>query len=98
MWIGLNKPLSNPDIKAYNDSDLPQWVCSLPLGQYIVANNAYACTNHLLTPFLNNQSHNQWTSSFNFHLSQLQISVEQAFGLLVGKWRIFTMPVEIKLE
>ena len=35
---------------------------------------------------------------FNFHLSQLQIKIEQAFGLLVNKWRVFKRPIELKLE
>jgi hypothetical protein len=32
-----------------------------------------------------------WQSSFNFHLLQLQISIEQAFGILVSKRQIFAV-------
>jgi hypothetical protein len=31
---------------------------------------------------------------FNFHLSQLRIKIEQLFGLLVNKWRVFKKPPE----
>ncbi len=34
----------------------------------------------------------------NFYISQLRIRVEQAFGLLVCKWRIFKKPLELKLH
>jgi hypothetical protein len=35
---------------------------------------------------------------FNFHLSQLHIKIEQAFGLLVNKWRVFKKSLELNLE
>jgi len=34
---------------------------------------------------------------FNFCLSQLRIKTEQAFGLLVNKWRDFKKPIELNL-
>ena len=35
---------------------------------------------------------------FNFHLSQLRIRVEQSFGMLVNKWRVFKKPLHVKLN
>ncbi len=35
---------------------------------------------------------------FNFHLSQLRIKIEQAFGLLVNKWRVFKKSLEVNLK
>ncbi|OWZ06945.1 hypothetical protein PHMEG_00020725 [Phytophthora megakarya] len=37
-------------------------------------------------------------NSFNFHLSQLRIRVEMAFGLLVNKWRIFKAPPRVGVK
>ncbi len=34
----------------------------------------------------------------NFYISQLQIRIEQVFGLLVSKWRIFKKPIELMLH
>jgi hypothetical protein len=34
----------------------------------------------------------------NFYISQLRARIEQAFGLLVSKWRIFKRPIELKLH
>ncbi|KAE9161337.1 hypothetical protein PF002_g32397, partial [Phytophthora fragariae] len=31
--------------------------------------------------------------NYNFHVSQLRIRIEMAFGLLVNKWRIFKQPL-----
>jgi hypothetical protein len=39
-----------------------------------------------------------WQSSFSFHLLQLQISIEQAFGILVSKRQIFCSPLMVKFK
>ncbi|TYZ57496.1 hypothetical protein PybrP1_000373, partial [[Pythium] brassicae (nom. inval.)] len=36
--------------------------------------------------------------AFNFFLNQLLIRIEQAFGLMVTKWRILKKPLEVKLK
>ncbi|KAK1934325.1 Periodic tryptophan protein 2 [Phytophthora citrophthora] len=36
--------------------------------------------------------------SYNFHVSQLRIRIEMAFGLLVNKWRILKQPLFVRLR
>lgn len=51
-----------------------------------------------MTPYNNIELQNNLGSDvYYFYLSQLQIRIEQEFGLLVGKWRIFTQPLATKL-
>lgn len=36
--------------------------------------------------------------AFNFYLSQLRIRIEQAFGMLVNKWRVFSSPLNLNIN
>jgi hypothetical protein len=99
-FLACSEPGSVNDIKGYRDCGLQDWVTRLPLGYYIVADAAYKNTNQLLTPYfgVHKDVDDPWQSSFNFHLSQLQISIEQAFSILVGKWQIFCSPLMVKFK
>eukprot|EP00475_Leptophrys_vorax_P038089 TRINITY_DN6652_c0_g1_i7.p1 TRINITY_DN6652_c0_g1~~TRINITY_DN6652_c0_g1_i7.p1 ORF type:complete len:122 (-),score=16.64 TRINITY_DN6652_c0_g1_i7:172-537(-) len=66
---------------------------------YLLGDNAYPISEHLITPFSGCDGPiTQARDSFNFYLSQLRIRIEMAFGFLVGKWRIFRRPLQVKLE
>jgi len=77
---------------------LPEKIEALPLGKYVLADNAYACTEHLLTPFAGNQKNDFVNSAYNFYLSQCRIQIEMAFGFLTNKWRIFKHPLQQRLD
>jgi len=79
---------SAADASAYQMTHLPTLVENLPANHYIIADAAYAVTEHLLVPFTGSQRNDHDKDSYNFFLSQLRIRVEQAFGLLTNKWRI----------
>ena len=65
---------------------------------YIIGDNAYTNSNFLITPFPKPKLTSPYTDSYNFHVSQVRIRVEMAFGLLVNKWRIFGSPLKIKMS
>jgi len=52
---------------------------------YFVGDAAYSLEEHLLVPFTGSQKLNPDNDAFNFHLSQMQIRIEMAFGRLVRK-------------
>ena len=58
----------------------------------------YTLTTTLLIPFFGGDKKQKDNNAFNFHLLQLRIKIEQSFGLMVNKWRVFKKPVEIRLE
>jgi hypothetical protein len=93
LYIGVICPGSANDVTAYRHSKLRRWIDNLPLGTFVLADNAYICTDTLLTPFFGDQRGVEKYSNFNFFLSQLRITIEQAFGMFVGKWRIFLRPL-----
>ena len=77
-------PGSSNDIFAYQKPPLQQMVAALPIGKYIVGDNAYVHSEHLLTPFLGIQRNDAMNDSYNYYLSQLQIRIEQTFGYIRG--------------
>lgn len=54
---------------------------------YIVGDEAYICTDYLITPVPMSRTDTD-EDNFNFFLSSLRMHVEQAFGMLVARWRI----------
>ena len=72
---------------------LREFIESLDTGRFfVVGDAAYIVTNKLLTPFKGSQRENRDRDAFNFFLSQLRIKIEQAFGMMVEKWRILKRP------
>ena len=49
-------------------------------------------------PFSGAMKHIPDNQTYNFHLSQLRIRVEMAFGLLTTKWQIFRTPIGVHLN
>ncbi|KAF4142396.1 DDE superfamily endonuclease [Phytophthora infestans] len=92
------------DALAFMRWELSSLVESFPVGLHLVGDNAYSNSNTLLTPFTRPQTASQsnatrlYRDSFNFHLSQLRIRVEMAFGLLVNKWRVFKAPLRVGVK
>ena len=55
---------------------------------WIVGDEAYKCSESLITPVLRSEA-DEDENAFNFFLSQLRIHIEQVFGKMVAKWSIF---------
>lgn len=60
---------------------------------WIAGDEAYVCTESLITPVPMSQA-SEVEGAFNFFLSSLRIHVEQAFGMLVAKWAILQRPLQ----
>ncbi|TYZ60745.1 hypothetical protein PybrP1_007805 [[Pythium] brassicae (nom. inval.)] len=96
-YVSVLCPGSVSDLVAYEESALSVKVESLPSGVYLLADSAYVASDHLLTPFAGKALTAQ-VDAFNFYLSQLRMSVEMAFGMLVSKWQVFKRPLESHLQ
>ena len=68
--------------------DLKKFIDDLPFGMYVVGDAAYILTEQLLTPFTGTQKLYPNNDKFNFHISQLRIRIEMAFGRFVKKFCI----------
>ena len=89
-------PGGTSDSKAFYASHTYDSVQDLPDGFFVVGDNAYVLSPTLLIPYSGNDKKNSTKDAFNFFLSQLRIRIEQSFGLLVTKWRVFKKPLEVK--
>ena len=69
----------------------------LPAPYFVVGDAAYSGSPSVLVPIAGSNLEAA-PDSFNFHLSQLRINVECAFGMLVQRWGIFWRPLRCKFD
>jgi len=77
------------DSMAHSVSSLAEFLNSgnLPVEYWICGDEAYMCTESLITPYPRSQC-TEKEENFNFFLSSYRVHVEQAFGQLLSSWRI----------
>lgn len=98
IFAQLAAPGGANDIAAFRKTRLREVIDQFPLGYYVIGDNAYVCSEHILTPFPGTQKMDPKKDAYNFYLSQLRIRIEMTFGLLVNKWRIFKKPLQTSLK
>jgi hypothetical protein len=86
------------DARVYAKTSLKQMVDDLSVDKYVVADNEYIPTEHLLTPFSGSHKSAHGHDAYNFFLSQLRIKIEQSFGLMTTKWQILRKSLQVKLS
>ena len=79
-------------------NDCPCWEMSalsnaisegkLPSKYFIIGDEAFSCTNQLLSPYPG-RGIGKYKDSFNYWLSHSRQSIERAFGMLTMRWGIF---------
>jgi DDE superfamily endonuclease len=52
------------NIAAYCESSLPGLIEKLPIGNYVIGDNAYVYSEHLLTPYYGNNKHDPTNDRF----------------------------------
>ena len=64
---------------------------------FIVGDEAYRCTNHVLTPFSGSKLSRD-KDSFNFYQSRMRIPIECSFGSLTQRWGILWRALRFSLR
>ena len=98
IYASLAAPGRSADVVALRKTSLAKTIEQLPLGRYVIGDNAYVCTEHLLTPFPGEQRKAPENDAYNFYLSQLRIRIEMTFGRFMNRWRLFNRPLQLKLK
>ena len=88
-------PGATNDWMAWLQSTLSSAVSRLPEGFHIIGDAAYPISEKLLTPYPGKRLP-PGQDSFNFHLSQLRVKIEQCFGILVSTWGILWRPLRMQ--
>jgi len=96
--MNCKSPGGTNDVAAYKRSSLPKLVESLPRTRYVVGDNAYTPTEHVLVPFSGSEKDDHGKDSYNYYLSQMRFRIEMAFDRLVSKWGILKSPLNVALK
>jgi len=84
-----------------NNMDLPEptqvGVSGPKLPYVLVADEAFALTSYMMRPFPRSKNLDLKKKVFNYRLSRARRVVENAFGLLASRWRIFRKPINTPL-
>jgi hypothetical protein len=87
-FFSANAPGSTHDSVAFSFSDLFEILAKgLPEGYFVAADNAYPLVGSLIKPFAGRKL-GVYEDSFNYYLSSLRVTIENAFGILVQRWGI----------
>jgi hypothetical protein len=60
----------------------------------IVADEAFALKPYLMRPYSKNSVVSDEEKVYNYRHSRVRRTVENAFGILAGRWRVFLNPTE----
>jgi hypothetical protein len=95
-WLDISWPGSTADYMAWVTSDLYADIEN-PLkriiltGFTLLGDNAYVKSSSMSVPFKGTVQEDK--DSYNFYQSQLRITIERAFGVLVHRWAILRGPL-----
>lgn len=88
LKMGRNLP---PDEPLYNGGK--------PMPFVAVGDEAFPLQKHVMRPYPNRQaSGNPRLEHFNYRLSRARRIVENAFGILAARWRVYRSPFEISVK
>jgi len=76
VYAALTAPGGANDIAAHRKINFSEMLQNLPIRKFVIGDNAYVCTETLLTPFSGKEKKDPEKDAFNFYLSQLQIRIE----------------------
>ena len=100
-WVEIKRPAATSNYMAWVTSSLyraleTNSITKLILDGYtFVGDNAYVKTMFMATPLKGMRS--SYEDGYNFYHSQLRITIERAFGVLVHRWAILRAPLTVPL-
>ena len=102
MWVEIKWPAATSDYMAWVTSCLHKLLVENSVSKKIidgftfVGDNAYVKKHFMATPLKGVRG--RYEDVYNFYLSQLRITIERAFGVLVHRWVILRAPLTVPLH
>ena len=102
MWVEIKWPAATSDYMAWVTSCLHKLLVENSVSKKIidgftfVGDNAYVKKHFMATPLKGVRG--GYEDVYNFYLSQLRITIERAFGVLVHRWAILRAPLTVPLH
>ena len=97
-FLSASSPGSVNDRVAYDHCNVSNIVESLPLDYVVLADAAYAASEHCLPMYYGTSRKNAKYDNYNFYASQLRIRIEMSFGMMTRKWLILDSPVKTRIS
>ena len=89
LYFGVVSPgKTNDNVSFRRTEGLIEAINRLPQGLFLVGDAAFTLSENLLIPFVGCLAGEVEKDAYNFHISQLRIRIEMAFGRLVKKFAI----------
>lgn len=85
------KQLNLPKSKPLN-------VDGMPLPYVLVGNEAFTLSDYLLRPYPGKGGFTLDQKIFNYRISRARRTIENSFGILVARWRIFKKPIKSNVD
>ncbi|KAJ8978157.1 hypothetical protein NQ317_016860 [Molorchus minor] len=85
--IFIGYPGSVHDARVFKNSPLYPSLPAKCGNRYILADSAYPCLKHVLTPYRDSGNLNAIERNYNYTLSRCRINIEHTFGILKQKFR-----------
>lgn len=99
IWIDIQWPGATSDYMAWVISDLCHKLETTDMlldGKCIVGDNAYVKKKYITVPLKGIVG--EYDDAYNFYCSQLRITIERAFGVLVHRWAILRRAMNCPLK
>jgi hypothetical protein len=94
LYVAVAAPGGQPDVNALARISLVDILAALPLGYFVVGNNAYPPSEGLVPVFGGNDQNIMANDDANFFMSQCRIRVEEmAFGMMTNRFGILQSPL-----
>eukprot|EP00918_Siedleckia_nematoides_P071241 GHVU01155573.1.p1 GENE.GHVU01155573.1~~GHVU01155573.1.p1 ORF type:complete len:377 (+),score=15.75 GHVU01155573.1:241-1371(+) len=98
IHLSVALPGGGADVNAFRNSNIRPLTDRLPLGRFVVADNAFIYTDTVVTPFSGSDATDPDNDTFNYHISQLRIRIEMTFGYMTTMWEILQKKLKIPLR
>jgi hypothetical protein len=94
-WVDISEPGRASDYLSWIRSGLPAKLDARNIirsGMTLIGDNAFVNKMYMAVPFPGTGL-DVWRDAYNFYLSQLRITIERAFGILIHRWGILRKPL-----
>jgi hypothetical protein len=98
LYIAVAAPGSQPDVNAVKRTSIDSILSQLPLGYFVLGDNAYKPSEYLVPIFGGADRINVDYDNCNYYMSQCRIRVEMAFGMMVNRFGVLRSPLRISIH
>jgi hypothetical protein len=97
LFIAVAAPGSQPDVNAFNRTSPHTLLMNLPLGHFLLGDNAYKPSEKLVSTFGGANQFNVDCDNCNYYMSQCRIRVKMAFGMMVHRFGLLGSPLRVSI-